>query len=179
MSGVGLGLRWPMSEPQRRPLRSEDAQVPGRRSMSSWMVSAGRSSLLAVLDYPLRASHIRQAQVKQLASSGRSLQSRSRHRLRRFNAGSLDEIRMLTGRSATAKSGLVLGGGRRWLMRTPGPTTIPSPPSAFDYIFSAWPRRHGVGHRSTVRCSELSAHLARTRYPITTAGRGPSLLSQR
>ena len=81
-----------------------------------------------------------------------------------FNAGpDSDEIRMLTGRAATAGPGIVFYDS--WEMAgdgSPGYTWSNSNPLAaiglypnrrFDYIFSAWPRRHGVGH--PVRCSLL------------------------
>jgi endonuclease/exonuclease/phosphatase family metal-dependent hydrolase len=63
-----------------------------------------------VLDYPLDASHVRQEQVRQLARCIAETTTR-RHPVvvcGDFNAGpDSDEIRMLTGRSATVAPGLV------------------------------------------------------------------------
>ena len=84
-----------------------------------------------------------------------------------FNAGpDSDEIRMLTGRnSAPPSPGWCSTTAGRWPgtahPATPGPTSNPLaaiglyPDRRFDYIFSAWPRRHGVGH--PIRCSLLGA----------------------
>ena len=85
VSGVGLVCRWPMSEPQRRPLRSEDGA--GFGEVVHVVVDGERGTIqlfAVVLDYPLDGSGIRQAQVKQLASfvSDVADETRSRHRLR-------------------------------------------------------------------------------------------------
>jgi endonuclease/exonuclease/phosphatase family metal-dependent hydrolase len=74
-----------------------------------------------------------------------------------FNAGpDSDEIRMLTGRSATAAPGLVfydaweVAGdgtpGYTWSNRNPLAAVGLYPDRRFDYILSAWPRLGGVGH---------------------------------
>jgi hypothetical protein len=69
-----------------RPLRSEDGAGTGEAVHVVVDGERGVIQLFAVmLDYPLGASNIRQAQVKQLASFIRSsLESRSRHSLRRL-----------------------------------------------------------------------------------------------
>ena len=98
MSGVGLVCRWPMSEPQRRPLRSEDGTGTGEAVHVVVDGERGAIQLFAVmLDYPLGASNIRQAQVKQLASFIREVTSNRDLVIvcGDFNAGpDSDEIRM-------------------------------------------------------------------------------------
>jgi endonuclease/exonuclease/phosphatase family metal-dependent hydrolase len=160
VSGIGLVSRWPMSKPRRRALRSDDGQEAGQAVHVA--VDGERGSLqlfAAMLDYPLHASAVRQAQVKQLvhfvqeAGSPRDADIVCGD----FNAGpDSDEIRMLTGRSAVASPGTVfydsweLAGdgspGYTWSNRNPLAAIGLYPDRRFDYIFSAWPRRGGVGH---------------------------------
>ena len=141
-----------MSEPCRRGWRARDNPVVRR----------------VVLDYPLDGSGIRQAQVKQLASFVSDVAPKRDLVIvcGDFNAGpDSDEIRMLTGRSAPASPGWCSTTAGRWPGDgSPGYTWSNSNPLAaiglypdrrFDYIFSAWPRRHGVGH--PIRCSLLGA----------------------
>ena len=124
-----------------------------------------------MLDYPLGASGIRQAQVRQLAEF--VAETAPRRDLvvvcGDFNAGpDSDEIRMLTGRSAPAVPGLVFydawemaGGGSpgfTWSNRNPLAALGLFPDRRFDYILSAWPRRGGAGH--PVRCSLLGVRPA-------------------
>jgi len=167
VSGVGLVCRWPMSEPRRRPLRSEDGAGTGEAVHVVVDGERGAIQLFAVmLDYPLGASDIRQAQVKQLASFIREVTSNRDPVIvcGDFNAGpDSDEIRMLTGRSATAGPGLVFydswevagdgSPGYTWSNRNPLAAIGLYPDRRFDYILSAWPRRHGVGH--PVHCALL------------------------
>ena len=81
-----------------------------------------------------------------------------------FNAGpDADEVRMLTGRMATAAPGLVFYDA--WEMAgdgTPGLTWSNQnslaavalyPDRRLDYVFSAWPRLGGAGHPT--RCERL------------------------
>ena len=112
-----------------------------------------------MLDYPLDASALRQAQTRELARFVQEVAG-SRHPIvlsGDFNAGpDSDEIRMLTGRTATAAPGLVfydaweVAGdgtpGYTWSNRNPLAAAGLYPPRRFDYILSAWPRRGGVGH---------------------------------
>ncbi|MGH3304862.1 MAG: endonuclease/exonuclease/phosphatase family protein [Streptosporangiaceae bacterium] len=73
-----------------------------------------------------------------------------------FNAGpDSDEIRMLTGRSAVARPGVVFydswelardgSPGCTWSNGNPLAAVGLYPDRRFDYVFSAWPRRGGVG----------------------------------
>jgi len=114
---------------------------------------------VVMLDAPLDASVLRQAQVRQLAGF---VQERTRRRhptvvCGDFNAGpDADEIRMLTGRSATAAPGLVfydaweIAGdgtpGVTWSNQNPLAAVAMYPDRRFDYVLSAWPRASAVGH---------------------------------
>jgi endonuclease/exonuclease/phosphatase family metal-dependent hydrolase len=167
VSGVGLVCRWPMSEPRRLPLRSEDGA--GFGEVVHVVVDGERGTIqlfAVVLDYPLDGSGIRQAQVRQLASLVSEIAPKRDLVIvcGDFNAGpDSDEIRMLTGRSASASPGLVFydswemagdgSPGYTWSNRNPLAAIGLYPDRRFDYILSAWPRRHGVGH--PIRCSLL------------------------
>jgi endonuclease/exonuclease/phosphatase family metal-dependent hydrolase len=167
VSGIGLVCRWPMSEPQCRVLRSDAGEGDGQAVHVIVDGDRGPIHLFAVvLDYPLHASAVRQEQVKQLVHFVAEVASRREPVIicGDFNAGpDSDEIRMLTGRSAVASPGIVFYDS--WELAgdgTPGYTWSNSNPLAaiglypdrrFDYVFSAWPRRGGVGH--PLRCALL------------------------
>ena len=167
VSGAGFVSRWPMSEAVLRPLRAEDGSGSG--SAVHVVVDGERGPIqlvLAMLDYPLGASALRQAQITGLA---RFISEVSSNRYPTvvcgdFNAGpDSEEIRMLTGRSATAAPGLVFydawemagdsAPGYTWSNRNPLAAIGLYPDRRFDYVFSAWPRRGGAGH--PVRCELL------------------------
>jgi endonuclease/exonuclease/phosphatase family metal-dependent hydrolase len=167
VSGVGFISRWPMTEPRRRQLRSEDGAGSGQVAHVAVAGDRGSIQLFAVmLDYPLDASGIRQDQVRELVEF--IAESASRRDLivvcGDFNAGpDSDEIRMLTGRSATAAPGIVFydawevagdgSPGFTWSNRNPLAAVGLYPDRRFDYILSAWPRAGGVGHPT--HCSLL------------------------
>jgi endonuclease/exonuclease/phosphatase family metal-dependent hydrolase len=172
VSGSGVVSRWPMSEPVLRPLKAEDGSGSG--SAVHVIVDGERGAIqlfLAMLDYPLGASAIRQAQVRELA---RIIHEVSSNRYPTvvcgdFNAGpDSQEIGMLTGRSATAAPGLVfydaweVAGdgtpGYTWSNRNPLAAIGLYPDRRFDYVLSAWPRRGGAGH--PVRCDLLGVRPA-------------------
>jgi endonuclease/exonuclease/phosphatase family metal-dependent hydrolase len=160
VSGIGFVSRWPMTEPRRRPLRAEDGSGFGEAVHVAVAGERGSIQLFAVmLDYPLDASGLRQHQVRQLVQF--IAETASRRDLvvvcGDFNAGpDSDEIRMLTGRSAPAAPGMVFydawevagdgSPGFTWSNRNPLAAIGLYPDRRFDYIFSAWPRRGGVGH---------------------------------
>ena len=160
VSGIGFVSRWPMTEPRRRPLRAEDGSGFGEAVHVAVAGERGSIQLLAVmLDHPLDASGLRQHQVRQLVQF--IAETASRRDLvvvcGDFNAGpDSDEIRMLTGRSAPAAPGMVFydawevagdgSPGFTWSNRNPLAAIGLYPDRRFDYIFSAWPRRGGVGH---------------------------------
>jgi endonuclease/exonuclease/phosphatase family metal-dependent hydrolase len=167
VSGVGLVCRWPMSEPRHRGLRSEDGAGAGQVVHVAVDGERGPIQLFAVmLDYPLDASAVRQGQVRQLVQFVQEVASRRDPVIvcGDFNAGpDSDEIRMLTGRAATAGPGMVFydswevagdgSAGYTWSNRNPLAAIGLYPDRRFDYIFSAWPRRGGVGH--PVHCALL------------------------
>ena len=96
---------------------------------------------------------------------------------------------MLTGRSATASPGLVLddswevagdgSSGYTWSNRNPLAAIGLYPDRRFDYIFSAWPRRHGVGTSDPLCAARCPRTWPGPDIRSLRAGRGPSLLSQR
>jgi endonuclease/exonuclease/phosphatase family metal-dependent hydrolase len=167
VSGVGFVSRWPMTASALRPLRSAGGDGFGHVVHVAVTGPRGSIRLFAVvLDYPLDASGLRQDQVRQLV---RFIADTATRRdpvvvCGDFNAGpDSDEIRMLTGRSATAAPGMVFydawevagdgSPGVTWSNRNPLAAIGLYPDRRFDYIFSAWPRRGGVGHPT--RCTLL------------------------
>jgi endonuclease/exonuclease/phosphatase family metal-dependent hydrolase len=160
VSGIGLVSRWPLSIIERRELRGEDGSGVGAVLAATVDGERGIIHLFAVmLDYPLDGSRVRQQQVRQLAQCIVET-TRRRHPVvvcGDFNAGpDSDEIRMLTGRSATAAPGLVfydaweVAGdgtpGHTWSNRNQLATVAMYPDRRFDYVLSAWPRLGAVGH---------------------------------
>jgi endonuclease/exonuclease/phosphatase family metal-dependent hydrolase len=159
-SGVGIVCRWPVASHERRPL-SGDA---GDGACSALFVTIdgprGLIQLFVVmLDYPLNASARRQSQVRQLCAFVEEV-ARRRHVTvvcGDFNAGpDSDEIRLLTGRSATPVPELVFydawevagdgTAGITWSNQNPLAAVGRYPDRRFDYILSAWPRLGAAGH---------------------------------
>lgn len=166
-SGLGLVSQWPIGETKSRPLRDEAGAGFGEALHAVIDGERGPIQLfIAMLDYPLSASALRQAQVKELV---RFVSETVRRRYPTvicgdFNAGpDSDEIRMLTGRSATAAPELVfydaweIAGdgtpGYTWSNRNRLAAIGLYPDRRFDYVFSAWPGAGGVGHPT--RCALL------------------------
>lgn len=167
VSGIGLISRWPVTSHERRALRGADGSGTGEAFFA--LVDGDRGPIqlfVVILDYPLDASAVRQAQVHQLAAFIQEV-TRRRHPIvvcGDFNAGpDSDELRMLTGRTATAASGLVfydaweIAGdgtpGYTWSNRNPLAAVAMYPDRRFDYVLSAWPRLGAVGHPT--RCQRL------------------------
>jgi endonuclease/exonuclease/phosphatase family metal-dependent hydrolase len=119
-----------------------------------------------MLDHPLDASGLRQAQVRQLTAFV-ARTTRRRHLVAicgGFNAGpDSDELRMLTGRSEAPVPGLVfydaweIAGddtpGHTWSNRNPLAAPALYPDRRIDHILSAWSRAGGAGHPT--RCALL------------------------
>ena len=189
VSGIGLVSRWPLSIVERRKLRGEDDSGVGEVLAAIVEGERGRIQLFAVmLDYPLDASRLRQDQDRQLAQL---ISETTRRQLPvlvcgDFNAGpDSDEIRMLTGRSATAVAGLVFydaweiagdgSAGDTWSNRNPLAAVGMFPDRRFDYVLSAWPRLGVVGHPSIASCSVSCLATNATIRPLRRPCR-PSLL---
>jgi endonuclease/exonuclease/phosphatase family metal-dependent hydrolase len=159
-SGLGLVSRWPVSFHEHRRLPGNKAEDAGTALFAALDGPRGLIQLFVViLDYPLHASAVRQAQVRQLGAFVEEM-TRNRHPTvvcGDFNAGpDSDELGMLTGRTDTAAPGLVfydaweLAGdgtpGDTWSNQNPLAALGMYPNRRFDYILSAWPRANAVGH---------------------------------
>jgi endonuclease/exonuclease/phosphatase family metal-dependent hydrolase len=159
-SGLGLVSRWPVSFHEHRPLPGNKAEDAGTALFAALDGPRGLIQLFVVmLDYPLYASAVRQAQVRQLGAFVEEM-TRNRHPTvicGDFNAGpDSDELGMLTGRTDTTAPGLVfydaweLAGdgtpGDTWSNQNPLAALGMYPNRRFDYILSAWPRANAVGH---------------------------------
>ena len=178
-SGAAVVSRWPLTHHERQPLRGTDGSGVGEALHAIADGPRGPIHLYVVmLDYPLHASALRQAQVRQLAA----FVARTGHRRHPvvvcgdFNAGpDADELRMLTGRTATPEPGLVFydawevagdgSPGHTWSNRNPLAVPGLYPDRRFDYVLSAWPRGGGVGHPT--RCELLDAGGGGGRPPLS------------
>jgi endonuclease/exonuclease/phosphatase family metal-dependent hydrolase len=155
-SGMAICARWPIGHHEVR-------RLAGAKGVALYALIDGPRGPLQVftvmLDYPLSASEVRQQQVSELLHFVDEVTS-NRHATvlcGDFNAGpDSDEVRLLTGRSKPPVEGLVFydawemaGGpapGHTWSNTNPLAALSLFPDRRFDYILSAWPRRHGVGH---------------------------------
>jgi endonuclease/exonuclease/phosphatase family metal-dependent hydrolase len=173
-SGIGVVSRWPVVANDGRPLRDNDGGGAGEALFVSLDGPRGLIQLFVVmLDYPLSASALRQAQVRQLATFIGEV-TKTRHPTLvcgDFNAGpDSDELRTLTGRAETAAPGLVfydaweLAGngspGYTWSNQNPLAALGMYPDRRFDYILSAWPRLGAVGHPTRCELLGLEAQLS-------------------
>jgi endonuclease/exonuclease/phosphatase family metal-dependent hydrolase len=163
-SGAAVVSRWPIAAHEERPLPGGEAGFGGALFCRIEGPRGDIQVFVAMLDYPLDASAVRQAQVRELAAFIREA-TRRRHPTivcGDFNAHSdSDEIRMLTGRSAVPVEGLVFydawevageaGPGITWSNANPLAAVGMLPDRRFDYILSAWPRAGGVGHPVSCR----------------------------
>ena len=172
VSGIGMVSRWPLEIVERRKLRGDDDSGVGEVLALTIGGDRGPVQFFAVmLDYPLGASAVRQAQVRELTQ----LISSTHHGghptvvCGDFNAGpDSDEIRMLTGKSATGEPGLVFydawevagdgTAGITWSNRNPLAAVALYPDRRFDYVLSAWPRRGGVGHPTHCELLGVAPH---------------------
>jgi endonuclease/exonuclease/phosphatase family metal-dependent hydrolase len=165
VSGIGLVSRWPTTTREHRLLRDEQGGGVGEAVYA--LIDGDRGPIqlfIAMLDFPLGGSAVRQGQVRQLAAFIQEV-TRRRHPTvlcGDFNAGpDSDEIRMLTGKAATAADGLVfydgweIAGdgtpGYTWSNANPLAAVARYPDRRFDYVLSAWPRRGAVGHPTGCR----------------------------
>ena len=163
-SGIGICSRWPVTRLESRELPGGGGGF-GTAALAVIEGPRGPVQVLAVmLDYPLHASAVRQQQVRELL--GFVNETTSRRHLTvvcgDFNAGpDADEVRMLTGRAESPVPGMVFydawevagdgSPGITWSNENPLAAVGLIPDRRFDYIFSAWPRKGGVGHPTACR----------------------------
>lgn len=166
-SGIGVVSRWPLSGLERHPLPGDDGAGVGEALFVRVEGPRGPVQLFVVmLDHPLDASALRQAQVRQLAAvvAGTTRRRHATVVCGDFNAGpDSDELRMLTGASTVARPGLVfydaweIGGdgtpGHTWSNRNALAVPALYPDRRIDHVLSAWPRAGGLGHPT--RCTLL------------------------
>jgi endonuclease/exonuclease/phosphatase family metal-dependent hydrolase len=182
-SGLGLVSRWPVIRHELRALRADDAGAAGAALFALLDGPRGPIQLFVVmLDYPLHGSAVRQAQVRELCTF---VDEVAQHRHATvvcgdFNAApDSDEIRMLTGRSATPVEGLVFydawevagdgGPGYTWSNQNALSAVGMYPDRRFDYVLSAWPRRGAVGHPTRCDLVGVGAGPTEPSCRITTA----------
>ncbi|WP_329256370.1 endonuclease/exonuclease/phosphatase family protein [Actinoallomurus sp. NBC_01490] len=169
-AGEGLAVlsRWPIE-------RHEWRRLPGPEGAGGGVVFTeiagprGPVQLFTVaLTWRLEHGAVRQEQVRALSAFVAELQRRSRPTIvcGDFNADpDSDEIRMLTGKAATAVPDLVCydawdtagtgGPGHTWARANPWAAPVLWPDRRIDHILSAWPRRGGAGH--PVHCEVIGA----------------------
>ena len=168
-SGTAVLSRWPVSETHHRRLQGFDGGDGGLVQFARVDGPRGQIEVFVVmLDWRPDLSHVRQAQVRELAGYVADT-SNAAHPVvlcGDFNAGpDSDEVRMLTGLAQPASPGLVFydswevagegGNGHTWAKRNKWAAAALLPDRRIDYVFSAWPRARGAGH--PVRCEVLGA----------------------
>jgi endonuclease/exonuclease/phosphatase family metal-dependent hydrolase len=159
-SGLGVVSRWPIASHEHQALRGDEGDGFGDALFVALDGPRGPVQVFVVaLDYPLHASALRQAQVRQLTAFVGRVTSRRHPTVvcGDFNAGpDADEIRMLTGRAAVPVPGLVFydawevagdgTAGHTWSNRNRLAAVGMYPDRRFDYVLSAWPRAGAAGH---------------------------------
>jgi endonuclease/exonuclease/phosphatase family metal-dependent hydrolase len=163
-SGAGVVSRWPIAAHEERPLGGDNV---GSALFAAIDGPRGRVQVFVVmLDWPLHASAVRQAQVRDLGAFITDV-ARRRHPIvvcGDFNAGpDSEELRMLTGRTETVRPGLVFydaweiagdgSPGYTWSNANRLAAIGLYPDRRFDYVLSSWPQLGGVGHPT--RCEVL------------------------
>jgi endonuclease/exonuclease/phosphatase family metal-dependent hydrolase len=184
-SGIGVASRWPITAHEQRALPAGKRGANGSALFVRIDGPRGDVQLfVAMLDYPLNGSGVRQEQVRELC---RFVDEQTSARYITvvcgdFNAGpDADEIRMLTGRTEPPVEHLVfydaweIAGdgtpGITWSNENPLARVGHYPDRRFDYVFSAWPRLGAAGHPTHCELlgtnAEISDHygvLATLRY---------------
>jgi len=166
-SGTAVLSRWPVSETEHRKLAGFDGGEGGMVQYARIDGPRGQIDLfVSMLDWRPDLSHVRQAQVRELAAYVNEKGSAAHPVVicGDFNAGpETDEMRMLIGQAQTAAPGLVFydawdvasegGPGHTWSRRNRYAAAGLLPDRRIDYVLSAWPRARGAGH--PVRCEVL------------------------
>jgi endonuclease/exonuclease/phosphatase family metal-dependent hydrolase len=160
VSGTGLLSRWPILRHERQRLGDGGGWDSGSVLFAEIDGPRGPIQVFtAMLAWRLDHSELRQGQVRDLGAYIDRIADRHAPvaLCGDFNTGpDTDEIRMITGRSAVAAPGLVFydaweiaggpGPGHTWSNANPWAMPALWPDRRIDYVFSAWPRRGGVGH---------------------------------
>ncbi len=166
-SGTAVLSRWPVSDTGSLKLAGFDGGDGGLVQFARVDGPRGQIDVFVVmLDWRPDLSHVRQAQVRELAAYVNDTGSAAHPVLilGDFNAGpDSDEMRMLVGQSQTAAPGLVFydawevasegGPGHTFSRRNRHAAAALLPDRRIDYVLSAWPRARGAGH--PVRCEVL------------------------
>jgi endonuclease/exonuclease/phosphatase family metal-dependent hydrolase len=166
-SGTAVLSRWPVSDTGSLKLAGFDGGDGGLVQFARVDGPRGQIDVFVVmLDWRPDLSHVRQAQVRELATYVNDTGSPAHPVLilGDFNAGpDSDEMRMLVGQSQTAAPGLVFydawevasegGPGHTFSHRNRHAAAALLPDRRIDYVLSAWPRARGAGH--PVRCEVL------------------------
>jgi endonuclease/exonuclease/phosphatase family metal-dependent hydrolase len=168
-SGTAVLSRWPVSNTGSLKLAGFDGGDGGLVQFARVDGPRGQIDVFVVmLDWRPDLSHVRQAQVRELATYVNDTGSPAHPVLilGDFNAGpDSDEMRMLVGQSQTATPGLVFydawevasegGPGHTFSRRNRHAAAALLPDRRIDYVLSAWPRARGAGH--PVRCEVLGS----------------------
>jgi endonuclease/exonuclease/phosphatase family metal-dependent hydrolase len=167
-SGTAVLSRWPVSDTGSHKLAGFDGGDGGLVQFVRVDGPRGHIDVFVVmLDWRPDLSHVRQAQVRELAAYVNDTGSAAHPVviLGDFNAGpDSDEMRTLVGQSQTAVPGLVFydawdvaseggGPGHTFSRRNRHAAAALLPDRRIDYVLSAWPRARGAGH--PVRCEVL------------------------
>lgn len=169
IKGVGFGnallSRWPIKRHQAIPLYGKEETGEGRVALFAEI--EGPRGLIPVfsthLNWKYEHSHIRQAQVKDLAQFVDSMRPWSFPPVvcGDFNAEpASEEIRMMKGLTTSPVEGLFFhdawpaaggtGSGMTWDNVNPYVAVELEPDRRIDYIFAGWPEACGAGH--IVKC---------------------------
>jgi endonuclease/exonuclease/phosphatase family metal-dependent hydrolase len=162
------GVRFGNAVLSRWPIRSHDVRrlphldVPDERRLVVRADVDGPRGPLQVfcthLNWRFDQSHVRQAQVREIADFVRSSPERSYPPLLCGDLNATptsDEVRMLTGRAATPAPGLVFhdawevageGPGFTWRNDNPFAARALEPDRRIDYVLVGWPHAGGRGH---------------------------------
>lgn len=161
----GLLSRWPIEQQEHREFPSADPAIWGGSALFARLAGPrGELRMFSVtLDWPVHASAARQASVRHLAAFALEVAGPTFPTVicGDFNAPpDADELRLLTGRSATVARGFALfdawemagdGPGHTWARSNPWTAQALLPDRRIDYILVGRPQRGGAGH--VVRCT--------------------------
>ena len=156
--------RWPLHDIASHPLPRADGAVGHRRALSAVVVAPSGLRWPTVsthLDHRFDDSLLRQVQCESLLAIVNGIRSDPAVDPPVIIGGDFnappdsDEIRMLTGRSATPIAGLVLsdcwehvgdGTGATWRRDNPYQSATAWPNRRLDYVFVSWPRPKPLGN---------------------------------